>query len=90
MIALIIITVVVVTLYVLTGRKLAIRNLPRAWKIGRREWSAKKYVRTSVKCQTVCMFFFWPYYGSFILLAAHLDKVIDAGDRKHCATSWLN
>jgi hypothetical protein len=78
--------------YLITGRLIAIRMLPRAWAVARREWawtegtlSGSTAVRSSVKWITFLMIVAWPVYLTVIAVSRRLDAVVDGGDPKALA-----
>lgn len=76
------IALAVTAAYLATGWRLAIRNLPRAWKHARWYWfDDRSRIRGSVRKQTTAMLLFWP----FVLLFA---RAIPAA--WHCGQGVLN
>ena len=76
-----------VAAYLTAGRLIAVRMLPRAWAVARREsaWSDEASIRTAVKGLTFLMIVAWPVYLTVIAVSRRLDAVVDDGDPKALA-----
>lgn len=80
-----IIALAAVIAYLLTGWRLAVRDIPQAWVRARRDWLEETNQRGSVKIQTAGMFLFWPALTVARMMSDRLGRVVDAGDPKRLA-----
>jgi hypothetical protein len=78
-----------VAAYLTAGWRIAVRMLPRAWAVARRNWPFREdpagVVRTNVKAMTFGMAVGWPVYLTVIAVSRRLGAVVDGGDPKALA-----